>query len=565
MSIPNIPGYIGGQLGRTLGAVWDRPAGNYPDELWPVGKLSEVDPSPTGWLTVVEHFFDDEAHGGTGCILVPSDEVAAALSAMSWIGQDLGKVWVSDDGSFDNGLVAEDSPHVEFFAQARPVSGTRFPQIEIAYPFLWYWDAFSVADGWRYLNRAGREQEIIRFERSKDHWKVQVRALELREFLAVYSKVAIVQIDHVTKAEESQFDRVADEHTSVWAHFVFHAICEGLTGARPAFSRLLGKYAVSGTRAPGGEERRRQHDYPTFIYGVDAETGEPLVHTCNPDQLGTYFDKEGTRLHYLTPIYFRREVLQPYIAEPARYTVSALRLACLDRWGISISFNSAGLVEVYLGDIGRDLPSDEWGHWRTYNVPPEGHMNEGRFRRDFLNQWSSSTDPVDDLRRARRTANAAAKARFGKPLWRPLPEVLDAEYQSLIGPLNDDPSALGAPLLILTKVFVDALDPAPLRGVLEQSEKGEQSLGLLQRCLNKFGDTDDSSQILRNLQGFRSRGGIAHLANSQSARAAAILGIDGLGSLQAFTTIVTRLTVAMNQMAELLDDRTGDLEPDGNH
>jgi hypothetical protein len=73
----------------------------------------------------------------------------------------------------------------------------------------------------------------------------------------------------------------------------------------------------------------------------------------------------------------------------------------LDLWGVDISFNSGGLVEVYLGDLGRDLPAAEWGHWQSYNVPPQGMMDEGRFRRDFLNQPANSKDPAGGLQRAR--------------------------------------------------------------------------------------------------------------------------------------------------------------------
>ncbi len=178
-------------------------------------------------------------------------------------------------------------------------------------------------------------------------------------------------------------------------------------GVRPASSRLLGQYAIGGlrnSRVPRLEEREQERDYPTFIYALDPETGQPLAHTCDPGQLGAYSDKDGTRLHFLNPTYFKREVLQPYAAEPSRYRLSSSRLSCLDLWGLDLSFNGANLVEVYLGDLGQSLPSDEWGHWRTHNVPPEGEMDEGRFRRDFLNQWATSKNVVGDLQRARAAA-----------------------------------------------------------------------------------------------------------------------------------------------------------------
>ena len=382
VSMPQIPGYLGAHAPRVLGALWARPDGSWPLGLWPEARLRTIDPFPDGWLVVEEYAFGDAAHGGTGCVLVPSEAVAEALAETSWIGRHLGNVGVLGSGEFENGLVQDEGPRAEFFVQARRPSGSKTPHVEIAYPFLWFWDAFEAPNGWKYLNRAGREQELVRYARTEDAWCIEVRALEFRTFLAACGKAAIIQVDLVSKLEHGEFDRVDAEYENNWAHFDFHALHDGLMGERPAFSRLLGQYAVTAqrtSRLPRWDERREDRDYPEFVYSVDPHTGEPLLHTCDPDQLGTYFDKDGTRLHYLTPVYFKREVLQPYAAEPARYTISASRLTCLDLWGVDISFNTTGLVEVYLGDLGRDLPSDEWGHWRTYNVPPEGRMDEGRF------------------------------------------------------------------------------------------------------------------------------------------------------------------------------------------
>lgn len=368
------------------------PAGDFPEELWPVDNLRAVSDKPSEWVTIEEHFFNEAKHGGSGCVLVNAEQSELALRDTTWIGRDLGEVGIWRDGTFENGLVAsEGEVTVEFFVHARRPSGASLPVVEISYPFLWYWDAFSTKSGWKYLNRAGREQDLVRWELTDDSWKVEVRALEFRQYLAAYGRVAIIQLDYVPRTNSAEFERVDDEFENEWAHVGFYALHDLSMGDRPAFSRLLGQYLITGlcnSRVPRSEERSQDRDYPSFIYGIDPNTGQPLTHTCDPDQLGTYFDKDGARLHYLTPIYFRREVLQPYASEPTRYRLSSSRLSCLDLWGIAISFNSADLVEVYLGDLGRDLPSDEWGHWRSYNVPPAGRMEEGRFRRDFLEAYS---------------------------------------------------------------------------------------------------------------------------------------------------------------------------------
>lgn len=570
VSTPHIPGYIGDRTPpRILGAIWGAPKGTYPPRLWPKVRLDEIDPLPSGWQVIEESFFTEEAHGGTGCILVPREGIEPALVSTTWDGRELGQVGVWDSGRFNDGLIDTGPPHAEFFVQARTASGVTVPQIEVSLPFLWFWDAYSTSDGWRYVNRAGREQDLIRFTRSERSWRVEVRALELRTYLAARHQAAIVQVDLVLKEKAPKFPRAQATHRSAWAHFDFHAVADGLSGPRRAFSRLLGKYAITGQRTarlPMWDERPEDRQYPEFVYGVDASSGALLKHTCDPELLGTYFDKDDSRLHYLTLIYFTKDVLKRYTSEPSRYTVSATRLSCLDLWAVSISFSSTGLVEVYLGDIGRDIPSEERSHWLAHNVTPDGVMDEGRFRRDFLGQFAESSDPVGELRRMRDRADQAAMKRYGQLLWQELPPSLDGEYRSLMGPLSDDAAALNAPLLVLTKTIVDALNSTLLKSLVP-TEKNEQSLSLLRKALTAAGDPGDASRALRDLQSLRSRGGIAHLENSASARAAEDMGITGLVAQAAFDTIVARLTTALSSIIDVLErdqglDDSGDPTPD---
>jgi hypothetical protein len=89
-------------------------------------------------------------------------------------------------------------------------------------------------------------------------------------------------------------------------------------------------------------------------------------------------------------------------------------------------------------------------------------MDEGRFRRDFLNQWAHSKDVVGDLRRAREQAAEVSEKFLGAPIWKPLTREIKAEFASLIGPLTNDPVSLVAPLLVLTKALVDGIDPCSI-------------------------------------------------------------------------------------------------------
>jgi hypothetical protein len=439
--------------------------------------------------------------------------------------------------------------------------GSSTPVVDISQPFLWWWDAYPTEDGWAYVDTAGRPQQLVRVRIAHEHWMVEVRSLEFRHFLKASDVSAVLQVDVVKRSTDAEFERVIDEFTNDWARFTFAATpaSEGVGGR--ALSRLLGQYIVSGAltdRAPRNEVGGTRRDYQQFIYGVDSESGQFLRHTCDPDSLGSYFDNDDSRIHYLTPVHFRREVLSRYASEPGRYLLQRDRLSCKGLWGLAISFNTAGLVEVYLGDLGRDLPADEWSHWVTCNVAPEGRMEEGRFRRDFLAEFASSPDPPGELRQAVVGARAMSQRTFGRPLWRALPDDVESAWVSMVGPLVEDVGAFDQVVLLLTKCVVDAIDPAPLKDFVGSADQGEGSLSLLGRAVLKLGGSASDIEPLRALMSYRSRGGVAHLAGSGRDAAFTRLGLDeGLTYFEFFDLLAANLTLCIQKLTQLMAEHSG--------
>lgn len=553
---PRIPGFELSDAAPTLATEWPRPAGDYPDALWPVTSLRRVTPEPTGWLIVEEHFHRDDMYGGTHSVLARPGAQDRVFRSTAWSGHhSIGDIELWNDGRFTDGLTNGDdpaAPDLRFFSQVREHHRLLIPTFEVTPPFLWYWDAFPSSDGWSYLNAAGRDVELIRTVISMDEWRIEVSALELRTFLADAGLELLVQMDYTTTIDHDAFPRVDHAFRSEGAHFDWFAMHDRSITGREAFSNVMGKYLIRGAktaRRRRGEERRDLKNHLEFIYAVDSSDGSTLTHTCDPTQLGSY--RDNSRLHELTPVYFSREVLSRYANEPGRYQVTGGRISCLDLWGLDISTNTADLVEVYLCELG-SLPTQEQSHWLAYNVAPEGKMEEGRFRRDFLNQIAASPDPVRDLHRARAAAMESTHALLGTPLWKELDPQTQSEFDRLVGPTTTDPSALGSPILTLTKAMVDGIERAPLRAFLGDAQKDEKSLALLGRFLERLGDTNDSIEPFKALQMFRSAGGVAHLGGSKAPAARDRLGIEGLAPWPAFVEVVQRLTVGLERISALV-------------
>ncbi|PUB20184.1 hypothetical protein C8K30_1179 [Promicromonospora sp. AC04] len=496
-------------------------------------------------------------YGGTHSLLIDPAARERVLSSTGWSGHhDVGQVEVWADGTFSDGLTArqsDDGGALAFFSAVREHHRLVEPTFEITPTFLWYWDAFPTDDGWSYLNAAGRDVELIRVRLAMDAWKVEVAALELRTYLADAHRELLVQKDYTIKTDHAPFARVDSSCKKPWLNFDWFAMHEASMEEHPSFSTVMGKYVVEGARTSRVrriDERDEPKRYVEFVYGIDSNTGEVLRHTCDPNQLGDYGD--SSRQHSMTPVYFAREVLGRYAGEPARYSVTTNRISCLDLWGLDIGTNTVGLVEVYLGDLGR-LTEAEQSHWLAHNVQPEGAMDEGRFRRDFLNQWASSPDPVGELRRARTRAAEATAVLLGAPVWRYLDTQTSREFEELLGPTTSDPSAIAAPTIILTKALVDGIDPKPLKKYLGGAQPNERSLSLLRRFLVELGDAENSVEAFIALQGFRSAGGIAHLGGSGAAAARQNLGIDGMPPQKAFLTVTGRLAAALQHITALVE------------
>ncbi|OXM54458.1 hypothetical protein [Amycolatopsis alba] len=350
----------------------------------------------------------------------------------------------------------------------------------------------------------------------QDDYCVEVQAMALRNYLHTRGMAMLlaIQIDQDHTEAPSV---TTEEHTMRcdWASMEFQTYDydgDRARGKLLAASSLHGQYVILPAKnAPGPAwcSDEEPADYPAFIYDTDASTGGPLTVEPSLANVGT----DGSPgPHFWTRVYFQPQVLDRYLDEPRRYTVTASRITCLNVWGLSIGRSSDGLVEVDLYDLSR-MPTPEWSHWKSHNVPPSGGQpDSGKRDRERLNRIASSPDTVRDLRTAVARANDAAQRHQNWPLWRPLAEPAATEWQTLHAPVVNDMSALLSPLLTLTKVLVDSLDEVRIKGALSTppTDPSTRSLGLLQLYLTERGGTPDAVKPLRDLQRLRSKGGFAH-------------------------------------------------------
>lgn len=283
--------------------------------------------------------------------------------------------------------------------------------------------------------------------------------------------------------------------------------------------------------------------YPEFIIG-ERPDGSLVRYTCDPNKLGTYFDKEPRSPHYLTPVFFKPAVLDKYRSSPY-FDVSERHISCGSQWGCEIDNVDPDRVMVYLGDLGRDLPESERTHFLSFEMSPvDQHISDEVFKTDLLNMWvKDPSGPVSMLMRARMELDKAWRKRFGLALYRPFHRADEGILEQIHIPSGNGESEFEAVTMALTRALVDYIDESALEGA---DAKG--SINKLEVFLSA-NDIVADLKPLRDLQNLRSAGA-AHGKGSKYDRLYGDVVTED--HREDAKRLIARLTTMLNELAETL-------------
>lgn len=355
-----------------------------------------------------------------------------------------------------------------------------------------------------------------------------------------------------TDEKPEAFEHLDEEDHVENDSVVFMGVGDIGLGRSQVFSRLLVKRILP----PPPQEKsgiwpwnEEDEEYPEFIIDED-ENGRPVRFTCEEDKLANYFGKNPDAPHYLTPVFFKPEVLKRYYDDPSLYSVSDGRLSCGHLWGVQIDNGNPAAVMVFLGDIGRDIPSSHRDHWRAYNIPPVSKMSESTFRRSFLAQFAETENPEHLFKNAYLAIQREWIERWGWGLYREAAGS-DAELiQRVRIPLNNTDTEFEAQLLSLAKLLVDLLNEAAIAADLPPI-KDEKGISKLKRFLevNDYEHVDRDIALLRRLQNLRSR--IAAHTSGSSGQAFLAEELGGLSKPDFIEKLMREATQMFSDLSEL--------------
>ncbi|MFK4116409.1 hypothetical protein [Streptomyces longwoodensis] len=461
------------------------------------------------WTTVYEGWHNDDGNGGIYCAFAPVSKRERVLSGPSW---DIHKGDFRPGFSqhWENGkcvttyFPSSVQDDFEPLILCRDYHGIIPSSLELTEHFRLYhnlyWD--ELTSQFMQPHDDGTSSVAAKITENK----VEVRTKLLRQFQAAR------QLDFVLYIDSVRFG-AKDESVPEEAEWVTDALrAERYSGDRISgrpFTRYLGARVVpSPPIEKSGIWPFEEEDtyFPDFIIGVDSD-GDEVRYTCNPDALANYFGANPEAPHYLTPVFFRREVLQKYYEKSELYTVSDGYLSCASLWSVRIDNSAGEHVVVFLGDLGRDLPRQERDYWRSFNVAADGRPSETLIRRAFLGQPANPTAEDLLVRSNYIMFGRAWNERYGWDLFRK-PEEADAGLlQRLRLPLNDSQAEFESSIRIMTQLFVDAINEKMVQAQLPNKIENEKGISKLERWLKLRGyqHAQRDIQFLRNLQEVRSR------------------------------------------------------------
>ena len=397
-------------------------------------------------------------------------------------------------------------------------------------------DEVNISEDFRFLMRLWRDpksRNYYEIQESGDKElairisgeRIEVRTSLLKRYLAARQLDAVLYIDSNVGVEydgdPANLDNFDDEAFSPESLTCFSRyVWRDTSQSGRIWTRFLAKRII---KAPPRDKCRiwpwdkvGVDEYPEFIISED-EFGEPVRWTCNPDSLRNYYGKNPDAPHYLTPVYFKPEVLSRYYNSDG-YEVRDAYLSCGQLWGVSLDNGCLDYVSVFLGDIGRDIPQSYWDHWKAHNIAPIGRMSEAAIRRSFFNQSVESGNPEHRFKRAYCDLQEKWEGAWGWRLHRHAEELDAGVFSRLHIPVNESESEFRAQLHNLALVLVDLLnEKSVIQGM--DTVSGERGLDKLKRFLvnNEYEYVDRDISLLRKVQQMRSR--IAAHASGRGGRA----------------------------------------------
>ncbi|MDD5222393.1 MAG: hypothetical protein PHE84_00250 [bacterium] len=448
--------------------------------------------------------------------LVPIRKIPVFLKKDSWdlpLGGGSPSAWIK----YSKGKVSRrvycpfgNEDGIEPIVFYRSFNGVKKAFIEVSQEFCRYHKLYQEHTKNRFLifNDDGDESEAIRY---KDN-TVEIRTDLLTRFCAIKQMSLAIYIENFRFSEHDlQQLGIKEKRLSITGKKYQYKIFIGKDDDPEKKFMTVGsirgkKYILPGPM-PSEDVGRREENYQEFIIGADAR-GKLIKHSCDPEQLDNNFGNKPGAPHYLTPVFFRTDVLSKYYEDPQKYSVGDGYVRCSGGWVLRLDNDHSDYVVVYLGDLGQDLSESERYNWLSSNIPPAGRkISSTNYQRAILGKFTDPQKPDFVFKQEYARFNEEFRKAYGWDFFLPLHKDDEHFLKSLRTLSKDNQSEFDQQLLALTKIIVDSINEKEISKGLKSLAPNDKSINKLEKYFkgSAFSNFEEHIKYLRVLQDLRSK------------------------------------------------------------
>jgi len=498
------------------------------------------------WIIVYSKVKNDDEDLFIFSALIPNNRIKDSLSKLSWNlipghgMPQVGHILVPNDHLYYSRYGNLDG--IEPLIFYREFSQIKNDYQEISEEFRHYFNLYHDLNENSFIkiHSDGREEQVIKID---ENGTIKIKNRYLKKYLAI--KQMHLGIFFSIRRFSSKVFKLSNnekyyrEYKNKNYYYSLVIYDECYKSHKKSWAVLMGKKLIPGLTnyVPKYYNKDKKEKYVDFIVDVD-ENGENINHTCDPHDLGNYSIKP----HFLTPIFFTKDVLGKYYNYPDKYSIHDNLITCGSLWSMYLDNNHPNYIIVFLGDLGQSLSYKEQHYWQSFNVAPEGNISKVAFKRQLMAEFAEPQ--MEDLvfKQLYNLINSVWYSKYGWKLFRDLKKKDEYLFKTLRVPLINDQYEFDQQLLTLTKLVIDYLNEGKI-GKLIQNKKQEKGISKLEQFFRESKLTKFEVHIifLRNLQELRSSG-MAHPKGKNYEKTIKKFQIENDNLINTFQTILKKAT-----------------------
>lgn len=486
-----------------------------------------------GWVTVYQKFDKSDSfdHGAIFSSILKNSFIKSSLSTYNW-DISFGSGGPTILSGYENGKKFEKyssipDKNVEPFILVRDNFGHKESYIEVQEEFRLYYNLYQESHGDTtkliYIDENGDETDIVVIEGNKT---ARVRQYAINDYISTRNVYFAIYFDLMRHNEKTLLELgVKEENRNVMGkNYIYNVLIKDSTqalGDDRSLSWIMGKSLIPPTKNYKIDYFNRlnqdSNKFCEFIVGFNQDGSNELF-TCDDRYLANYFGANEGSPQYVTPIYFKKEVLKKYYDNSERYSVHDGWIQAHGSWILRLDNNCDDYVIAFLGDLGK-LHYKEQLYWKSFNIEKQKGLSATGFSRAYLGQPANPSSPDLYFKLVFEEYNSSHFKKNGWKVFKPLNPDDNHYYESLhLLTTENNRKEFDEQILGLTKVLIDSINEKEISRFIqkEENDKGIDKLEKYLKTRNLM--VPDLIRFFRNLQDLRSTT-VAHRKSASNAKA----------------------------------------------